>query len=192
MRKINLTGVCLLLLAGCTTKMVDIPSGYAAKILTPTGFQDKIYMSGQVNLGTLDNTGGGNTLIVAENTSIMITETFDKKSTDDDHRIILPDDLVPLAVDVRLSFMSPDFNDAANGTDKLFTLITPTKESDRIRTINLGSVYNSVTKMSVRSSIRKVFDKHGRTYKQAIKTVSRSMIISPSPSSRASKKVVSH
>lgn len=148
-----------------------VPSGYTAKLLTPTGFQDKLYTSGQVNIGTLDNDKQGNVLILVENTSITVKESFlgsHANPDKEDHRIVL-EDMIPLSVDVRISFMTPDFSH--KDSDKLFTLITPEKlnaNDDRVQVIRLEKIYDMLGKMGVRSTIRKVFDEHGKNYKNVL------------------------
>lgn len=159
------------LITGCGYDYRAVPSGFAGKVLTPTGFQTKVYTSGQVDIGVLGAGKIGNSLILIENTSITVKESFlgPKASADkEDHRIVLQEDMIPMSVDVRISFMSPDFSEA--DTDKLFTLITPEPwgKDDRIQIIKLEKVYETLAKMGVRTAIRKVFDSNTKNYKHAI------------------------
>ena len=168
--RVSIPLVCLALV-GCADYRA-VPSGFAAKVLTPTGFQKQVHTSGQVDIGVLGRGNIGNYLVLIENTSITIKEAFlDRHANPDkeDHRIVLQEDMVPMSVDVRVSFMSPDFSQ--EDADKLFTLITPEPaegKDTRLQVIKLEKVYDTLARISVRSAIRAVFDKHAKNYKHAL------------------------
>lgn len=161
----------VLIMTGCSSYK-QVPSGYAGKMLTPSGWQEKIYTSGQVDIGTTRSDGEANCLVLVENTSVTVTESFlgpGASKAGEDHRIVTRDDMVPLSVDVRISFMSPDFS--KKESDKLFTLITPEPMEggdSRIRVIRLENIYKNLGKLEVRSAIRRTFDYQVKTYKQAL------------------------
>lgn len=166
---------CLPGCGGCSDYR-NVPSGYAAKVLTPNGFQKKIYTSGQVDIGKLGPAGVGNSLVLVENTSITVKESFlgpAANSDKEDHRIVMQDDMVPVSVDVRISFMTPDFSKDED-TEKLFTLITPEdwKDNKRMQVIRLEKIYEQSAKLAVRGTIRETFDKSfeskKRTYQAAM------------------------
>ncbi len=165
----------LISLPGCggCSDYRNIPGGFAAKKLTPTGWQDQIYTSGQIDIGKTGTGGIGNTLVLVENTSVTVKESFlgpNANPDKEDHRLVCQDDMVPCSVDVRISFMSPDFSTSNNEADKLFTLITPEPylNDSRMMVIKLEKVYSQLAKMSVRSTIRNVFDENAKNYKEAM------------------------
>lgn len=169
--KTILSAVALIALVGCGTDYRAVPSGYAGKLLTPTGFQEKLHTSGQVDIGTKNSNGSSNALVLIENTSITVKESFlGAASSEDktDHRLVTKDDMIPFSVDVRLSFMSPDFS--KKESEKLFTLVTPEpyENENRIKVIRLEKVYKTLAKMEVRTAIRKAFDEHGKNYKDVM------------------------
>lgn len=163
--------VCLPGCQGCSDYR-NVPSGYAAKVLTPTGFQKKVYTSGQVDIGQLGANKIGNNLILVENTSITVKESFLGPAANpdkEDHRIVLQDDSVPMSVDVRISFMTPDFSKDED-VEKLFTLITPDewKDDKRLQVIRLERIYAQTARLAVRSTIRDAIDKNTRSWKAAM------------------------
>lgn len=163
--------VCLPGCQGCSDYR-NVPSGYAAKVLTPTGFQKKVYTSGQVDIGQLGANKIGNNLILVENTSITVKESFLGPAANpdkEDHRIVLQDDSVPMSVDVRISFMTPDFSKDED-VEKLFTLITPDewKDDKRLQVIRLEKIYAQTARLAVRSTIRDAIDKNTRSWKAAM------------------------
>ena len=158
-------GLCILALAGCSDYR-NIPAGYAGKILTPTGYEKRLHTSGQVDIGRQDNNGLGNSLVLVENTSITVTESFNRDKGGEDHRIVLQD-MVPMSVDVRINFLSPDFSKSES--EKLFTLVTPEDQpGKRLGIIKLEVIYRDLARMGVRTAIRTILDQEVKDYKTAL------------------------
>ena len=144
--------------SSCNNKVVSVPPGYIAKMLTPTGWEDKVYEAGQVDIGTTDSVGRGNQLVLCEATSVTIKEQFAKPSPEngnEDHRIITKDK-TPIAVDVYVQVMVPDDKKLR---DSIFSQVTPTPEGDqgRVSKITLDQVYTQFAKMSIRGKTRQIF-----------------------------------
>ena len=57
--------VVVISLTSCA-KIVNIPPSYVGKILTPTGWESKIYEMGQMDIGDFDNEGRGNRAVMLE------------------------------------------------------------------------------------------------------------------------------
>lgn len=146
-----------LITTGCA-KIQNIPPGYIGKILTPTGWEDKVLEAGQVDIGELDSQGRGNTLVICEATSVTIKEQFAKSegsADNEDHRIITKA-RNPLAVDVYVQVMVPDDKKMR---DSIFAQVTSNsvKGDDRLRTIALAQVYQQFAQMTIRGKTRQIF-----------------------------------
>ena len=61
-------------LSACNVK--QIAAGYVGRVLTPTGWEDRIYEAGQVDLGTKHFSGTYNTLVLLEASSTTVKEQF--------------------------------------------------------------------------------------------------------------------
>jgi|SRR3989344_2568500 len=150
-----------LFLTGCGNEIKNIPPGYIGKMLTPTGWEDKTWEAGQVDIGVADFSGRGNSLVICEATSVTIKESFDKPSAangNEDHRIIAKDK-TPLAVDVYVQVMVPDDKKMR---DSIFAQVTafPEKDNDRVRKITLEQIYNQFARMTIRGKTRQIFSEY--------------------------------
>ena len=155
----------LLLLTACTGQMNNvnnevrnIPAGYIGRVLTPTGWEDKIYEAGQVDLGNVGAQGQGSVLILLEASSIAVKEQFlpAESSTDKvDHRVMTKKK-IPLEVDCYVRLAVPDKKEDRNN---IFALVTAKAVAGdpRVRTISLEDVYTQFAKMDVRGKMREIF-----------------------------------
>jgi hypothetical protein len=151
-------GLATLILTSCAD-IVNIPPGYEAKILTPTGWQKGVITAGQVDIGRNDNEGRGNQLVLMEATTVTVKESFTQKVNDqtkeaEDHRVRTKDG-TPLNVDIYVQIavpIEPEVVDAA------FSSITP-KETDksRIFQISVQDIYERFAQMTVRGKVREIF-----------------------------------
>src|SRR5215469_17593135 len=117
-----LIAVVAVSLSACNVK--EIPAGYVGRVLTPTGWEDKIYEAGQVDLGTKHFIGTYNTLVLLEASSTTVKEQFMSAAMSpdrQDHRVLTKNG-TPLAVDVYVRAMAPDDPKQRNN---IFALVTP-------------------------------------------------------------------
>jgi len=153
---LTLALICLGL-TGCS-KIENVPPGYVGKLLTPTGWEDKYYEAGQVDIGDTDSEGRGNSLVLLEATSVTIKESFAKpgpENGNEDHRVITKTKN-PLAVDIYVQVMVPDDKKMR---DSIFAQVTPIplKDHDRVSTITLEQVYKQFAQMTIRGKTRQIF-----------------------------------
>src|SRR3989344_3091427 len=81
--------LALVALVGCE-KYENVPPNDIAMMLTPTGYEDKVYTPGQVNIGKLSNDGRGNTLVLIQRSGIEVKEAFLRSAKDgEDHRCLV-------------------------------------------------------------------------------------------------------
>jgi hypothetical protein len=96
--------VCLTAFAaGCNTDMRNVPPQCVGRILTPTGWENKLYSPGQVDIGQLDMHKRGNSLVLIQMSAFAIKEQFlGAQATEDkeDHRVFTADK-TPVTLDVR-------------------------------------------------------------------------------------------
>ncbi len=149
--------LAILGLAGCG-RMANVPPGYIGKMLTPTGWQDKVWEAGQVDIGDTDSLGRGNQMVICEATSVTIKEAFSKPSAEngnEDHRIIAKDK-TPLAVDIYVQVMVPD---EKKMRDSIFAQVTPVpiQGQDRASKITLEQIYSQFARMTIRGKTRQIF-----------------------------------
>lgn len=142
---------------GCDN-MKPVPPGFIAKKLTPTGWEQKIYESGMVNVGTKSTDGTMNVLVVCEATTATIKEQFGKEAVDkadvEDHRVLTKDG-VPLTVDVYVRVLLPSDEESRNN---VFVMVTPTATSnDYVQQILLEDVYHRFARPNIRSGVRAIF-----------------------------------
>jgi hypothetical protein len=166
-------------LTGCGAKVKNVPPGYVAKMLTTTGWSDKYYEAGQVDIGETDTQGRGNSLVLLEATSMTIKESFGKPSQEngnEDHRVITKTKN-PLAVDIYVQVMAPDDKKMR---DSIFAQVTPVPEKDeeRVSKITLQQIYTQFAQMTIRGKTRQIFsgykdyDEIMANYDQVSKVVS--------------------
>jgi hypothetical protein len=162
MKRLCLALFAFALLMGCTPNIKEIPAGYVGKILTPTGWQDKILEAGQVDLGDINGNGTYNILVILEASSVTMKEHFGVAGSDpsvgdnEDHRIIV--DNTPLTIDIYTRGM---IDDTKEGRDAIFAQITPDNTNDNlVKTITIGKIYNQFARMDVRGGTRAIFSKY--------------------------------
>ncbi|TSC77134.1 MAG: hypothetical protein G01um101431_317 [Parcubacteria group bacterium Gr01-1014_31] len=170
----SLAATAAVLLGGCDN-MKQVPPGFIAKKLTPTGWEKKLYESGMVNVGTKSNDGTMNILVICEATTATIKEQFGKEAagnTDaEDHRMLTKDG-VPLTVDVYVRVLLPDDEENRNS---IFVMVTPKATPDiQVQRILLEDVYERFARPNIRSGARAIFaeqDSYTAVY-QNFKTIS--------------------
>lgn len=153
----------LLILVGCgpQPEVYNVPSGYVAKVLTPTGWQNGIQEAGQIDLGAPDMQGRGNQLVFLEASAARMKESFAAPGGDntEDHRV-LTRDKTPIAVDFYVQVAVP--SDKAT-RDSIFAQITPTvaEDNNRVGYIYLHDVYEQFASPIIRGKTREIFSKYG-------------------------------
>ena len=166
--KKQLFGVLLVVAAAAASacsEFREIPAGYAAKVLTPTGWQQQILTAGQVDLGEAAANGSYNVLVLLESSTKTIEEQFREDDPKDhqDHRVMTAA-RVPLAVDVYVQVGVPA--DPNNGDDKrmmesIFAQVTPkTTQDNRVREISLNDIYERFAQPTIRGKTRAIFAKY--------------------------------
>lgn len=144
------------------SEYVNVPAGYVAKILTPTGWQNKIIESGQLNLGGKDGDGRANQAVFMEATAVQMKEQFAASQDGQDHRIIVSNAAnggstgpMPVAVDVYVRLRIPADTALRN---RVFAEITPEagQGNERITWISVESVYNRFVHQEARSIMRQI------------------------------------
>jgi hypothetical protein len=162
MKKLNAIIMVLaivMVITSCNNTNKDVPSGYVAKKLTPSGVDDKIYEAGQVDIGTVDNDGEATSLVILEATTVTIKEQFMKADTSDgqDHRVKTRDN-TPLYVDMYIQVSIPTDDKTRNS---IFATVTPTATTDpRIYKITAQNIYDKYAKMIIRGNVRTIFSKY--------------------------------
>jgi len=145
--------------SGCD-QMKNIPSDKLGMKLTPTGWEQKVYSPGQVDVGQLQSDGTGNTLYLVQSNGFQVKESFSGRESNagkEDHRCVTGKDKSPFSLDVRLLLALPDYKTPA-GIRNLSTILSlgkPESTSDsRILQINAQSVYEQQAQQVVRNKIR--------------------------------------
>lgn len=156
-----LIAVMLLVGFGGCTEIRNIPSGFAGKILTPSGWQDRILTSGQIDIGDEQWGGRYNTLVLLEVTSTTVKEQFlQKTGTEDgeDHRVTTKDGTV-LTADVYIRAIVPDDKTVR---DDVYLQITPSNSKDdgRVKWISVETIYDRFARMDVRAKAREIFTQY--------------------------------
>jgi hypothetical protein len=131
--------------------------------LTPSGYENEIYTPGQVNLGTADNDGNANKLVLIQRSGVEVKEQFlGKTGSEDkeDHRCLLADKS-PLTLDVRLLLALPDYEKPEGKKElaRLFLLGNPVVvegTDKRVLRISAESVYNDQARQLVRGRLRQL------------------------------------
>jgi regulator of protease activity HflC (stomatin/prohibitin superfamily) len=156
--------VCLTAFAaGCNTDMRNVPPQCVGRILTPTGWENKLYSPGQVDIGQLDMHKRGNSLVLIQMSAFAIKEQFlGAQATEDkeDHRVFTADK-TPVTLDVRFMFTSPDAINDAESVKRFFTLgnPAPAQGDERVMHITLDSIYKEQAQLQVRGKIRDIMGK---------------------------------
>jgi len=142
----------------------NVPPQFAGRILSPTGWEDKIYSPGQVDIGEVDVSGRGNSLVLIQMSAFAIKEQFlGAQATDDkeDHRVFTADK-TPVTLDVRIMLTAPDAVDDPDSVKRFFTLGNPasSKNDNRVMFITLESIYEEQAQLQVRGKIRDIVSKY--------------------------------
>lgn len=146
-----------MLFTGCSNEVRNIPDGYIAKKLAPTGFENGILNPGQCDIGEKASNGQYTTLILLESSTITIKEEFhqkDPKGDNEDHRIMTKK--TPLTVDVYIQVALPTDEKLR---DAAFSSMTPTPWANetRMSVITLGDIYKKFAQLTVRGKCRGIF-----------------------------------
>lgn len=146
-----------------------VPANMIGLLLTPTGFDNKIYEPGLVDIGRsgwLDDYG--NRLILIQRSGFAIKEQFgqnDPNNANDreDHRCIVGPNREPMTLDVRLLFALPDYKkpEGKNAILRMGLLGNPRKVEEskygsRVWILDAESVYEQQVRQQVRGKIRDV------------------------------------
>lgn len=162
-----ITSICfvmLCLLTGCSN-YADIPPNSIGMMLTPTGYEDRVYTPGQVDIGEEDTSNKGNKVVLIQRSGIQVKEQFIGKegSVDkEDHRCLTADDS-PVTVDVRILLALPDYEKPEGKKDlaRIFLLGNPepvanASPAGRILQITAESIYAEQAQQQVRAKIRQI------------------------------------
>lgn len=149
---------CAFMFVGCGNDFREIPAGYVAKILTPTGWQNETKEAGQVDISSQSTNGSYNTLVLLEATSYAIKESFQQanaNSKEDDRMIV---NKIPVTADIYIRVMIPVDPKIRNAC---FAQVTarPVQGLDREKEITVQMVYDHFAKMDVRSGCRAIIQK---------------------------------
>jgi len=159
MKKVTLSLIVLLtaiILWGCSSNYSTVPPNFIGKILTPQGWSDGIIESGQVDIGQTNANGLENTLVLVENSTVTVKESF-SKTNEEDHRIstMNPEKSPPLSVDVRVQIGLPT---EKNQREAIFSMVSPQgrregtpgsdRNSERTSYIYLDSIYYKLEQYS--------------------------------------------
>lgn len=160
MKKLVLFLLVSAVLFGCQNVVKNIPSGFVAKELTPTGFNSNIIEAGQVDLGKIAGNGQYTSLVLLEATTITIKEQFGQSndsSDGEDHRVMTQ--TTPLTVDIYVQMELPK---DAKLRNTAFASITPAsyKGDDRVSVIYLQDIYKRFAQMTIRGKVRGIFSKY--------------------------------
>ena len=174
MRKLGLIAIAALAIgfggSAFAAEPRAIPPDMIGMILTPTGFDGKIYESGQVDIG---NKGWfadwGNKLVLLQRGGFAIKEQFVQNDPNndkdrEDHRCIVGPKREPMSLDVRLLFAMPDHTKPAGKEAilRMGVLGKPVRApfeqfgGDRVLVLDAGSVYFQQVQQQVRGKIRDV------------------------------------
>lgn len=149
-------------LAGCSTYK-NVPPNDIGMMLTPTGYEEKIYTPGQADVGPVDWDGEMNRLVLLQRSGVEIKEQFFGKDASDDkedHRC-LTGDKSPVTLDVRLLLALPDYETPSGKKDlaRIFLLGNPEVvqgTDDRVLRISAERIYAEQAQQAVRSKIRQI------------------------------------
>lgn len=158
----NSTLAFAFLLLGCQ-QFEDVPPNDIAMMLTPVGYDGKIYTPGQVDLGDLDNNGRGNRLVLIQRSGVEVKEALlgrDSAGNDgEDHRCLVGPNKEPMSLDVRLILALPNYDTPSGQADlaRLFLLGNPVATSrPRVLMLTAQSVYADQAQLQVRGKIRQI------------------------------------
>lgn len=152
------------LLVGCQN-YADIPPNDIGMMLTPTGYEEKIYTPGQVDIGQENANKRGNKMVLIQRSGIQIKEQFIGKEGNadkEDHRCLTANK-APATVDVRILLALPDYEKPTGKKDlaRIFLLGNPAvlagaNPEGRVLRITADSIYVEQAQQQVRGKIRQV------------------------------------
>ena len=166
MKKLYVTAFVALGLIGCQ-RYENVPPNDIGMMLTPTGYEDKVYTPGQVDIGQENATGFQNRLVLVQRSGFSIEEQFrgpglstqEGETDNDDHRC-LTQDRAPMTLDVRLIFALPDYTTPEGKEDlaRIFLLGNPkeSRANTRVMEISAESIYREQAQIQVRPIIRQI------------------------------------
>lgn len=145
---------------GACSSYHEVPPGHVGKVLTTTGWQEKVWEAGMVDLGQAGSGGQQNILVLLEADSITVKEQFltaDAMADRQDHRVLTKK--TPLTVDIRIRALVPPDPQTRNN---IFVQVTPwfNKDDPRRRWISVQKVYEQFATMDVRNRIRLIFSQY--------------------------------
>ncbi len=162
---VTIAAICGLFTAmtGCS-EYRNVPPQAVGRKLTPTGWEDKLYGSGQVNIGEKGYSGLCTNLVIIQTSAFAVKESFlgaQANPDHEDHRVFTLDK-TPMSLDIRLMFTCPDVNRNEEAVKRLFTLSNPVQKQgdDRVMEISLASIYAEQAQMHVRGKIRDVMARY--------------------------------
>lgn len=160
-------GLAAVALAGCGQTYKNIAPNKIAEVLTPSGYEGKIYTPGQVDIGQRDNDGRGNQLVLIERSGVSPEEQFREPGAstevgemdNSDHRCLTKDQN-PMTLDVRLILALPDYETEQGQKDlqRLFLLGNPqpVEGEERVLEIKAADIYEQFAKQDVRRKVRQI------------------------------------
>ncbi len=154
--------IALLSLVGCNDYQ-NVPPNDIGMMLTPTGYEDKVYTPGQVDVGEKSAGNSYNRLVLIQRSGLEIKEQFlnaDASEDKTDHRCLLGDKTAA-SLDVRLLIAIPDYETPQGRKDlaRLFLLGNPQEVKDtdgRVLLLSAESVYGEQARQQVRGKIRQI------------------------------------
>jgi hypothetical protein len=166
MRKLALLIITIpaLTLAACQ-EYVNVPPNYIGLILTPTGYEGKIYTPGQVDVGPVSDGNRANRLVLIQRSGFAVKEQFMKGDPDnakdtEDHRCVVGPRLEPMTLDTRLLLALPNYEtpDGKKDLMRLAVLGNPKPYPHQVRTSELTaqSIYVEQARLQVRGKIRQI------------------------------------
>ncbi len=150
-------------LIACDNNYQNVPPNDIGMMLTPTGYENRVYTPGQVNLGADDINGSYNRLVLIQRSAIEVKEQFlnaDANEDKTDHRCLLGDKTAA-ALDVRLVMAIPDHNtpEGIKDLNRLFLLGNPKAvegSKDHVLRLSAEAVYAEQARQQVRGRIRQI------------------------------------
>lgn len=159
--------VALVFITGCEMRFANVPPNDIGMMLTPTGYENKVYSPGQVNIGKEDTDGEGNKLVLIQRSGIEVKEQFigaAGSEDKEDHRCLTRDN-APMTLDVRLMFALPDYEkpEGMKDLNRIFQLGNPQEIENgpkemkgRVLRISGESIYADQARQQVRGRIRQI------------------------------------
>jgi hypothetical protein len=160
-----LIAIVLLGVFGCSSQYANVPPDSIGMILTPTGYEKKIYGPSQVDIGDQTNSDMGNRLVLIQRSGIAPVEQFvsaEGSEDKEDHRCLTADH-APMTVDTRLLLALPDYETPEGQEDlqRIFhlgnpTVVTEANPQGRVLRVSAESVYAEQARLQVRGRIRQI------------------------------------